>query len=193
MIREIFDRGVALIGLFLLLPFFLIIALSIKLDSKGPVFYKGKRIGKRGKEFLIYKFRSMVFRSEIERDITIKGDPRITRVGRFLRKTKIDELPQLFNVLKGEMSLVGPRPESPRYVRFYSDREKGVLMIKPGITGLTQLAYKDEELWLSSKNPEDFYLREVLPKKLEIDLNYIKNRSFWKDLKILIKTLFHIA
>jgi len=190
LIKEVFDRGVALVGLLLLSPLFLIIAILIKLDSKGPVFYKGRRIGKGGKEFLIYKFRSMTYGSGIERDVTIKDDTRITRIGRFLRRTKVDEFPQLFNVLKGEMSLVGPRPESPRYVRFYSNREKEVLRVKPGITGITQLAYKDEELWLSSKDPEGFYLREVLPKKLESDLHYIENRSFWKDLKILIKTIF---
>ena len=188
-IKDISDRTAAFLGFLLLSPFFLIVALLIKIESRGPVFYRGKRVGKGGKEFLVYKFRSMITTS-IERDITIRGDPRITRVGRFLRKTKIDELPQLINVLRGEMSLVGPRPESPRYVKHYTEEERKVLTVKPGITGLVQLSYRDEEFWLPGRDSERFYLTKVLPKKLEIDLRYIKNRSFGSDLKILIRTLF---
>lgn len=190
--KEIFDRAIALLGLLFLSPLFFIVALLIKEESRGPVFYRGRRVGKGGEEFLIYKFRSMIANST-KRDITIRGDPRITRFGRFLRCAKIDELPQLINVLRGEMSLVGPRPESPRYVKHYTEEERKVLTVKPGITGLVQLSYRDEEQWLPEKNSERFYLTEVLSKKLKIDLEYIRSHSFWGDLKILIRTLFNIV
>ena len=192
MLKRIFDVLSSLLALILLSPFFLIIALIIKLTSPGPVFYKGKRLGKGGELFLMHKFRSMVANADkIGTDLTKHDDQRITKIGKFLRRTKIDELANLIDVLKGDMSFVGPRPESPSYAQYYNERQKHVLDVKPGITGLAQLQNRREDLMLKDiTNPDDYYIKELMPKKLEIDLYYVENRNFFMDIVIIIKTIF---
>lgn len=188
MVKRVFDMAAALIGLIVLVPVFVVIAILIKFDSSGPVFFKGKRVGQHGKIFYILKFRSMVVDAPQKGPaITCKDDPRVTQMGRFLRKTKLDELPGLVNVLKGEMSLVGPRPEAPAWVERYTPRQRAVLTARPGITGLTQIKYRNEEELLSGANLEVEYL-EIMNDKLNIDLDYVENRSFSLDLYILMKT-----
>jgi lipopolysaccharide/colanic/teichoic acid biosynthesis glycosyltransferase len=188
MVKRVFDMAVALIGLIALVPVFVVIAILIKLDSSGPVFFKGKRVGQHGKIFYILKFRSMVVDAPQKGPaITCKDDPRVTKMGRFLRKTKLDELPGLVNVLKGEMSLVGPRPEAPAWVERYTPRQRAVLTTRPGITGLTQIKYRNEEDLLSGANLEAEYSK-IMNDKLNIDLDYVENRSFSLDLYILMKT-----
>jgi len=189
MVKRIFDITVALIGLIILTPVFIVVAILIKLDSPGPVFFKGKRVGQYGKIFYILKFRSMVPDAPQKgATITCKDDPRITRIGRFLRNTKLDELPSLVNVLKGEMSLVGPRPEAPAWVERYTPQQQVVLTIKPGITGLAQIKYRSEEELLSKANWETEYF-QIMHDKLNIDLHYVKNRSFILDIRILLGTV----
>lgn len=190
-IKRLLDLLGSILGLIALSPLFLVIALVIKFTSPGPVFYKGKRVGKDGKIFLMHKFRSMVANADkLGSDLTKYEDSRITYVGKFLRRTKLDELPNLIDVLKGDMSFVGPRPESPSYVKYYNERQREVLSVKPGITGLAQLENRREDLKLKDKdNPDEYYIRELMPKKLEIDLRYIRQRSLLLDTKILIKTL----
>jgi len=194
MLKHSFDILVSLIAFILLSPIFLIIAIIIKLTSLGPVFYKGKRVGKGGEIFLMHKFRSMIADADkIGSDLTKYGDNRITGIGKFLRKTKIDELPNLIDVLKGDMSIVGPRPESPSYTQYYDERQKKALHVRPGITGLAQLQNRREELKLKDQaDPDAYYIHELMPKKLEIDLYYVENRNFLMDIKIILKTVFHI-
>jgi len=189
MLKRLFDITAALIGLIILIPVFIVVAILIKLDSPGPVFFKGKRVGQYGKAFYILKFRSMVPDAPQKgATITCKDDPRITRIGRFLRNTKLDELPSLVNVLKGEMSLVGPRPEAPAWVERYTPQQQVVLTIKPGITGLAQIKYRSEEELLSKANWETEYF-QIMHDKLNIDLHYVKNRSFILDIRILLGTV----
>ena len=194
MLKHSFDILVSLIAFILLSPIFLIIAIIIKLTSLGPVFYKGKRVGKGGEIFLMHKFRSMIADADkIGSDLTKYGDNRITGIGKFLRKTKIDELPNLIDVLKGDMSIVGPRPESPSYTQYYDERQKKALHVRPGVTGLAQLQNRREELKLKNQaDPDAYYIHELMPKKLEIDLYYVENRNFLMDIKIILKTVFHI-
>jgi len=191
MLKRIFDIILSLAALVIFSPLFLIVALIIKLTSPGPVFYKGKRVGKGGRIFLMHKFRSMVADADkIGTDLTKYEDPRITKIGRLLRRTKLDELPNLIDVLAGNMSLVGPRPETPSYTRYYDERQKKVLDIRPGITGLAQLENRDEDLKLKDKaNPDEYYIQELMPKKLEIDLYYMENSNLLMDIKILFKTI----
>lgn len=186
--KRVFDLVFASLGLILLAPVFVVVAVLIKLDSPGPVFFKGERVGQYGKMFRIFKFRSMIPDAPQKgAAITCKDDPRITRVGRILRKTKLDELPSLVNVLRGEMSLVGPRPESPVWVARYTPEQRSVLSVKPGITGLAQVKYRSEESLLSGQNLEQEYL-EIMEDKLSIDLNYVEASSFFLDLLVLIDT-----
>ncbi len=175
-------------------PLFALVALLIKLDSRGPVFFRQERIGKNFKPFFIYKFRTMVKDADKKGlQITAGGDNRITRVGRLLRKTKIDELPQLINVLKGEMSLVGPRPEVRKYVEFYKNDYIEILMVRPGITDYASILYRDEESVLKNKeDPEDYYKNILLPKKINLAKEYIKNYSFSCDLKLIFLTIVKI-
>jgi lipopolysaccharide/colanic/teichoic acid biosynthesis glycosyltransferase len=188
MVKRVFDFAVALVGLIILAPVFAVIAVLIKLDSPGPVFFKGERVGQYGKIFYMLKFRSMVVDAPRKGPaITCKDDPRVTRIGRFLRKTKLDELPGLVNVLRGEMSLVGPRPEAPVWVERYTPQQRAVLTVKPGITGLVQIKYRNEEKFLSGSNLEAEY-SIIMNDKLSIDLEYVENRSFALDLYILIQT-----
>lgn len=188
MIKRIFDITVAVFGLILFAPIFIVIAILIKLDSPGSIVFKGKRVGQHGKMFHILKFRSMVHDAPQKGPvITCQDDPRITRTGRFLRKTKLDELPSLVNVLKGEMSVVGPRPESPAWVERYTPQQRVVLTAKPGITGLAQIKYRNEEALLSGASLETVYPK-IMNDKLNIDLGYLENRSFFLDFYILLKT-----
>lgn len=189
-VRRLLDMVAAVAGLVLLGPLFLAIAAAIKLDSPGPVFYRARRVGRHGQEFRLYKFRSMV--ADADRrgpGITAAGDRRITRVGRFLRRTKLDELPQLINVLKGEMSLVGPRPEDPRYVALYTPEQRRVLEARPGITSAASLAFRHEEQLLSGPDWEQVYRTQVMPAKLALDLDYLDRRTLASDLALIWRTI----
>ena len=190
MAKRCFDIIVALIGLILLTPVFLIVALAIRLDSSGPVFYVGKRIGKDGAPFGIIKFRTMVDHADrMGAALTQGQDRRVTPVGRFLRKWKLDELPQLLNVLRGEMSVVGPRPEAPCYVEHYTAEQRCVLQVKPGITGLTQVRFRHEETLLQRcKNLEEEYVVTIMPRKLALDLQYVETQSFGLDMRLIAQT-----
>jgi len=189
--KRIFDFVLSLAGLIILSPFFIIISILIRKDGKGSIFFKQKRVGKNSKEFLIYKFRTMVPDAErLGTQITIGKDNRITRVGAFLRKYKLDELPQLINVLVGEMSLVGPRPEVPRYVNMYSEEQRKVLLVRPGITDLASIRYKDENDLLGNvEDPEQFYINTIMPDKLKLNLEYIEKSNIFLDLFIILKTI----
>ena len=166
------------------------IAIAIKTSSKGPVYFRQERVGKNGKLFRIFKFRTMVSDAESKgMQITVGADSRITKVGKFLRKTKIDELPQLINVLLGQMSFVGPRPEVPHYAELYTDYQRNVLRIKPGITELASIIYKDEnEVLAQSDDPEKTYIEEIMPKKIEINMQYIEKMNVFYDIKLIFKT-----
>ena len=189
MAKRALDLLISGLGLILLSPLLLFLALWIKLDSPGPVLYRGKRVGFDGRPFFIYKFRTMVQGAERRGPaVTYRGDPRITKAGRFLRGTKLDELPQLLNVLKGEMSLVGPRPEDPSYVELYTPEQRQVLSVKPGITGPTQLEYRDEASMLHGESVDEEYVTRIMPQKLKLDLEYVSNRSLVMDLRILWRT-----
>lgn len=196
MAKRIFDLFCVIPGLLVLSPLLLLTALWVKLDSRGPVFFKQIRVGQFGKEFKVFKFRTMVPDAEkLGLKITVGGDPRITRSGDFLRKYKLDELPQLINVLFGEMSLVGPRPEVPEYVELYQDdvREK-VLSVKPGITDLASLEYKNEnDLLKDTENPREVYVQVILPRKLDYYVQYVEQRTLWFDFVIILRTIVAIA
>ena len=189
MVKRILDVTAALIGLLILAPLFVVVGVLIKLDSPGPVFFKGKRVGQYGKVFDILKFRSMVPDAPQKgAAITCQDDPRVTRMGKVLRKTKLDELPSLVNVLKGEISLVGPRPEAPDWVERYTPQQRAVLNVKPGITGLAQVKYRHEEALLSRTNLETEYPR-IMNDKLNLDLGYVENQSIVLDMRILLETV----
>ncbi|NIN68709.1 MAG: sugar transferase [Anaerolineae bacterium] len=189
MAKRALDLVVSGVGLIFLSPLLLILAIWIRLDSKGPVLYRGERVGKDGKLFSMYKFRTMVMEADrVGPAVTYKEDPRVTKAGKFLRRTKLDELPQLINVLKGEMSLVGPRPEDPSYVAHYTEQQRQVLRVKPGVTGPTQLEYRDESSMIDGPTADEEYLAKIMPAKLELDLQYVRNRSLALDLEILWRT-----
>ncbi len=189
--KRIFDIFAVLIGGTLLLPIVIPIAFWIKLSSKGPLFYIQKRVGKDFKEFNLYKFRSMVINAdEIGPSVTSGDDPRITKVGRIIRKTKIDELPQLLNVLKGDMSLVGPRPEVMKFVKLKENEYKKILSIKPGITDNAAIEFRDEETIMEQyEEKEKAYIDIVLPKKIKLYNHYIDNISLKNDIILILKTL----
>ena len=190
MLKRAFDIVVALVGLVFFSPLMLIIAVFIKLDSPGSVFYRAPRVGKGGRPFRMYKFRTMVADADkIGPAITVDKDPRITRMGAHLRRSRLDEIPQLIDVLRGEMSMVGPRPEAPYYVEKYSPEQREVLMVKPGMTAPAQIAFRHEEEALSNAETlEDEYMSVILPPKLAMDLQYIEQQSLSLDLKILFQT-----
>lgn len=191
--KRLFDIVVSLISLLLLSPFFLVIAIAIKLDSRGPVFHRGERLGKDAVLFRIFKFRTMVANAtRLGGGLTHRDDPRVTRVGRFLRRAKLDELPQLINVLTGEMSLVGPRPEDPRYLPHYTTRQRKVLTVRPGLTSIASIRYRHEEELLSPADWEKLYVETILPAKLDIELRYLSARSFAQDLLVLLATPFSL-
>src|SRR5215813_3645517 len=189
--RRIFDAFSALAGLLVLLPVFALIALGILLDGGRPIFFTQVRVGRGGKPFRIWKFRTMRA-GAAGCAITAAGDSRITRVGGLLRKCKLDELPQLLNVLRGEMSLVGPRPEVPEYVQPAVPVWQAVLQVRPGITDVASLLYRDEERILGvSRNPNELYRDRVLPAKLLLNLAYLRSRSFGRDLRLILLTIRH--
>jgi len=189
--KRLFDIVAAGIGLLAISPLMLLAAFLIKVDSPGPIFFKQERVGRGFRPFLIYKFRTMVQDASRRRSsITVGADPRITRIGRFLRKTKFDELPQLINVLKGEMSLVGPRPEVPRYVEMFRKDYEEILRVRPGITDTASLKYQDEgEILGRGGNPEEDYVRRILPDKVHLAKEYVGRSSFFYDLGLIARTL----
>jgi len=188
-VKRPFDVVVAFAGLVLMSPVMLAASIAVKVDSPGPAFYHGPRVGRDGKLFRIHKLRSMQVGAETAGPaVTAGGDVRVTNVGRFLRRTKIDELPQLLNVLMGDMSLVGPRPEHPQYVAHYTAEQRRLLRVRPGITGPAALAFIDEEEQLRGEKTESHYLSEVMPKKLALELLYVEDASFASDLRILLQT-----
>ena len=190
--KRMFDLFFSSLGLLLLFPFFLGVSVAIRLDSPGPVFFRQVRVGRYGRPFRIFKFRTMFAGAETKgRKITVGEDPRVTRAGRFLRKLKLDELPQLLNVVKGEMSLVGPRPEVPLYVEFYPEEiRRQVLSVRPGITDIASIMYKDESALLAgAADPEGMYVTVVLPEKLKHYVRYVSERTLWLDFKIVLMTL----
>ncbi|MCD6317498.1 sugar transferase [Candidatus Aerophobetes bacterium] len=192
--KRIFDILVSFISLVLLSPILIIVAIIIKLGSKGPVLYKQLRVGLNGRLFYIYKFRTMQVNAD-KKGLLITGadDPRLTRVGSFLRKIKIDEMPQLFNVLKGEMSIVGPRPEVLEYVKLYTNEQKRVLTVKPGMTDPATVYFRNEEKLLAKANDrESFYIKEIMPVKLRLYLQYIDNMSLTYDIKLIFLEFFAI-
>jgi lipopolysaccharide/colanic/teichoic acid biosynthesis glycosyltransferase len=189
-LKQTFDTLMAALGLLALSPLFVVVAVLIKLEDGGPVFYKAKRVGLRGKLFPLYKFRSMrVDADRMGPGITTSGDPRITRIGAWVRRHKVDELPQLLNVIAGDMSLVGPRPEDPRYVALYTPEQRQILQVRPGITSAASLAYRHEEQMLSGPNWQDTYINEVMPAKLAIDLEYLARRNLLTDLTLVLRTI----
>lgn len=191
LIKRIFDFTVSLIGIIIISPILLVISILIKLGSKGPILFKQIRVGKNGKPFKIFKFRTMVVDAEKKgMQITVGRDSRITKSGHVLRKTKLDELPQLFNVLTGEMSFVGPRPEVPRYVEMYDENQKNILKVRPGITDLASIEYRNEnDILAKSSDPEATYINEIMPKKIELNIEYLKNMSVLYDIKLIIRTV----
>ena len=190
LVKRIFDLVVSAAALVILSPMLIGVAILIKLDDGGPVFYRGVRIGRHGRPFRLFKFRSMRVDAErIGGVTTAEDDPRITRLGWWLRKTKVDELPELINVAIGEMSLVGPRPEVERYVRLMSDAERMILSVPPGLTDWATLWNWDEGAVLAGvADPEEMYLRAIRPEKIRLQLEYVKRRTFWVDLTILLQT-----
>lgn len=190
-----FDFILSLVGLVVLAPIFIVLAIWIKIDSKGPVFYKQVRVGQNGIDFGLFKFRSMVVDADKKGLITVGGrDPRITRSGYFIRKYKLDELPQLINVLVGDMSLVGPRPEVRKYVDLYTVEQQKVLSVKPGITDYASIEYMDEnEILGKSSDPEKTYIEEIMPEKIKYNMKYIQNKNVSEYFKIIFLTLLKIV
>lgn len=189
--KRVFDLLAAIAGLILLGPLLLLLALWIKLGSPGPVFYRGQRAGRGSKPFRIFKFRTMVVNADkIGGPSSSADDPRITRIGGFLRRYKLDELPQLLNVFKGEMSFVGPRPEVLEEVHGYSDDERRLLSVRPGITDWASIKFRNEgEILRGSPDPHQTYREKIRPEKIRLGLEYVENHSFWTDCSILLRTM----
>jgi len=194
-LKRAFDFVSSLIGLILVSPILLTIAILIKKEDGGPVFYRGVRVGRFGKLFGIFKFRTMVVNAEkLGGPSTADDDPRITKVGNFIRKFKLDELPQLINVLKGEMSIVGPRPEVQMYVDMFTEGERAILSVRPGITDWASIWNPDEGgILAGSLDPEKTYMEKIRPEKIRLQLKYVRERSFWNDLKIIAQTIITIV
>lgn len=195
MLKRLFDIVFSLFGLIITLPLLIIIAFSVELSSPGPVFFRGERVGKDGKKFRIYKFRSMVVGAEeMGGPSTALDDPRLTKIGKFLKRFQLDELPQLINVLKGEMSLVGPRPEVLFYVDMMAEEEKNIILsIRPGITDLASIwNFREGEVLKGSPDPEKTYIEKIRPEKIRLQIEYVKKRSFVLDLKIILKTILKL-
>ena len=194
LIKSIFDRLMAIILLFALSPIFLLLAVWIKVDSDGPVFFRQERVTQYGKTFKIYKFRTMVQNAEqIGAQVTSKGDMRVTSVGKALRKCRLDELPQLINILEGTMSFVGTRPEVPKYVASYTDEMKATLLLPAGVTSIASIRYKDEDTLLDAADDVDAcYIQNVLPAKMEWNLRSIVEFSFFRELKVMVETVLAV-
>ena len=190
MLKRIFDITLSLFGLIILLPFMLIIAIFIKFDSKGSIFFKQIRITKGGREFKILKYRTMRAGSDKYSQITVGKDERITKIGSFLRKYKLDEIPQLINVLIGDMSLVGPRPEVPKYVALYTDEQKEILKVRAGITDYASIEFSNEnDLLALEKDSEKAYIEKIMPKKIELNKKYLSEISMLTDIRIILLTI----
>ncbi len=190
MLKRIFDAVVSLAALIVLSPLFPLIALIIRVTSPGPALHRAQRVGLNGQLFTFYKFRSMIVGAQKQGPgITGAGDPRITPIGRVLRRTKLDELPQLYNVLRGDMSLVGPRPEDPRYVALYTAEQREVLGVRPGITSAASVTFRHEEALLGGEDWETVYIEQIMPAKLAADLDYTRHPTVWRDLVILARTV----
>ncbi|TMB77195.1 MAG: sugar transferase [Chloroflexi bacterium] len=185
--KRALDLAVAVPLLVILSPVLVALAAAVRLTSRGPAFHRATRVGRDGRPFTMLKLRTM--RAGPGAAITTRDDPRMTTLGRALRRARLDELPQLFNVVRGEMSIVGPRPEDPRFVALYSEEQRAVLALRPGITGAAQLVFRDEAALLDPADPEGSYVRAVLPRKLAIDLEYARGRSLAGDLRIMGMTL----
>jgi lipopolysaccharide/colanic/teichoic acid biosynthesis glycosyltransferase len=191
---RLLDLTASLVGLILLSPFLLLVALLIKIDSRGPALYPAQRVGQHGRLFRLYKFRTMVVDAPGRGPpITTAGDRRVTRLGRPLRRAKIDEVPQLINVVKGDMSLVGPRPEDPRYVALYTPQQRRALAARPGITSRASLRYRHEEELLDAQDWEQVYIRQVMPNKLQMELDYLARRNVWSDLGVIFQTVLALV
>ena len=186
--KRALDLAIAVLLLLALAPFMLALAIAVRLTSPGPAFHRATRAGRDGRPFTMLKLRTM--RLGPGAAVTTRSDPRITPLGRILRRTRIDEVPQLWNVVRGDMSLVGPRPEDPRFAALYTTEQRAVLAVRPGITGAAQLAFRDEERLLDPSDPEGSYVREVLPRKIAMDLEYVRRRSLAGDLAIIARTMF---
>lgn len=195
MLKRTFDCAAALLGIILLFPLLLLVAVAIKFDSPGPVFFMQERIGRRFRPFRILKFRTMLHGAEqMGSQITLRQDPRVTRVGSILRATKVDELPQLINILKGDMSVVGPRPEVGRYVEALREEYAEVLEVRPGLTDLASLKYVDEEAMLKpTENWNEHYTNVILPDKIRLAKEYVAQASFALDLTLIVRTLVGIV
>ena len=190
MLKRIFDIISSLFGLILLLPFMIIIAILIKLDSKGPIFFKQVRVTKNGREFKIFKYRTMRVGSDKFSQITVGKDSRITKVGDFLRKYKLDEIPQLINVLIGDMSLVGPRPEVPKYVALYTEEQREILKVRAGITDYASIEFSNEnDILANETDPEKAYIEKIMPRKIELNKKYLSEISVMTDIKIILLTI----
>ena len=195
MAKRLLDIFISFFGLLIFSPLLLFLAIWIKLDSRGPVFYRGVRIGRDGKVFKMFKFRTMVENADqIGGPSTAADDSRLTKIGNFLKKYQLDEIPQLINVLRGEMSLVGPRPEVKMYVDIMTGEErKAILSVKPGMTDLASLwNFHEGEILKGAADPERAYMEKIRPQKVQLQMEYVKNRSFWLDLKIIFKTVIKI-
>ena len=192
--KRVFDVLASGLGLLALSPVFLILGIWIKSDSRGPVFYRQVRVGRYNRDFRLFKFRSMRVGSDKKGLITVGGrDPRVTRSGYFIRKYKLDELPQLINVFRGDMSLVGPRPEVRKYVEMYTSEQLHVLDVRPGITDMASIRYRNEnELLAEAEDPEAFYVNVVMPDKLKINLEYVARHSFGFDMRLIFKTIMEV-
>ena len=185
--KRAFDIGFVLLSLPVCLPIALVVAAAIPLDSSGPVIYSTRRVGRRGKTFRLFKFRTMVRdAASIGPGLTFNADTRITRIGRILRRTKFDEFPQAVNVLLGQMSIVGPRPEAPKYVELYTREQRVALEARPGLTSLAQVAHRDEEDLLPAEDTERYYVDVIMPEKLRSDTTYVRNWSIWLDARIFL-------
>lgn len=194
MTKRLFDFCSSLIGLILLMPVLILISIAIKISSSGPVLFCQKRVGKDGKLFTLIKFRSMTVQQESNSTATVLGDVRITKIGVFLRKYKLDELPELWNVIKGEMSLVGPRPDVPGYADKLVGKDRNVLKLRPGVTGTASLKYVNEEEILATKdNPQKYNDEVIFPDKVKLNLDYYENQSLWLDIKIIFATIFRTS
>ena len=189
--KRAFDLFWSALGLAVLAPLLALVALAVKLEDGGPVFFRQLRIGRGGRPFRIWKFRTMVVDADRQgRAITVGRDPRITRVGHRLRNSKLDEIPQLLNVFLGEMSLVGPRPEVPRYVELYTEAQRAILALRPGITDLASIKYRNEsDLLGAAENPDETYVQVLLPDKIRINLDYASEAGLWSDFLVILATL----
>ena len=194
MLKRLFDIFCSSIGLVILSPILLLLALLIKFESKGPVFFLQTRVGLNNKDFKLFKFRSMFMDAEKRGQLTVgMRDPRITRTGYYLRKFKLDEVPQLLNVIKGDMSLVGPRPEVRKYVNLYNTKQMQVLSVRPGMTDYASIKFINEnELLAQANDPEVFYINVIMPQKLELNISYIEQKGFFKDISLILKTCLKI-